>query len=364
MKKYISFLIKPASSLCNMRCRYCFYYDVSDHRDVKSFGIMKKETMEALIDKALGLGDEFDISFHFQGGEPTVAGLSYFEDFVAYVQKKKTNQTIHYALQTNASLLNEKWGDFFYKHHFLIGVSLDGYHEIHNHFRKDHEYKDTYKTVMNSIQLLKNKGVDFNILTVLTNTLAKHPQKLFSFYKKNNLKFIQFIPCIPGLGEEKNEYSLSPKLFASFYKTFFDLWEKELYQGNYISVSLFDNVISLFERGMAHQCGLLGKCSPHFVVESQGDIYPCDFYVLDKYSCGNIVRDDLMDIINSEKMSAFLSEERRPCQSCETCPFERMCHKNCKRLNIAYYDDHYCGYRDFLEYAYNDIVYISHRMKG
>ena len=71
-----------------------------------------------------------------------------------------------------------------------------------------------------------------------------------------------------------------------------------------------------------------------------------------------------MDIINSEKMSAFLSEERRPCQSCETCPFERMCHKNCKRLNIAYYDDHYCGYRDFLEYAYNDIVYISHRMKG
>lgn len=363
MKKHVSFLIKPASSLCNMRCRYCFYYDVADHRNVRSFGIMKEETMKVLVDKALELGDDSDISFHFQGGEPTVAGLVFFEKFVSYVRQKKTNQTVHYALQTNATLLDEKWIDFFYKNKFLIGVSLDGYQEMHNYFRKDCQNKDTYKTVMNSIKLLREKNVDFNILTVLTNTLARHPQKLFSFYKNNGLKFIQFIPCIPGLEEEKNDFSLTPRSFAGFYKSFFDLWKKELFLGNYISVSLFDNVISLYEKGIAHQCGILGNCSPHLVVESQGNIYPCDFYVLDKYCCGNIVNDNLIDIIYSKPMSVFFKEDKRYCESCNTCPFVRMCHKNCKRLNIAYYDEHYCGYREFLEYAYNDIVYISHRMK-
>ena len=147
MKKHVSFLIKPASSLCNMRCRYCFYYDVADHRNVRSFGIMKEETMKVLVDKALELGDDSDISFHFQGGEPTVAGLVFFEKFVSYVRQKKTNQTVHYALQTNATLLDEKWIDFFYKNRFLIGVSLDGYQEMHNYFRKDCQNKDTYKTV-------------------------------------------------------------------------------------------------------------------------------------------------------------------------------------------------------------------------
>ena len=108
--KYISLLIKPASSLCNMKCRYCFYYDVADHREIRSHGIMKEDTMKDLIDSVLGLDEEADITFAFQGGEPTIAGLSYFKNFIQYVNENKAKQIIHYALQTNATLLKRRLG--------------------------------------------------------------------------------------------------------------------------------------------------------------------------------------------------------------------------------------------------------------
>lgn len=361
--KYISFLIKPASSLCNMHCRYCFYYDVSEHRKIKSYGIMSEEVMHALIDRSLALSEDATITYAFQGGEPTLAKISYFKQFVAYVNKHRKKHTIHYALQTNAILLNEEWADFFLENKFLIGISLDGYAELHDYFRIDKNHQNTFKKVMKSINLLKDKGVEFNILSVLNSTLAKHPQKLFSFYLKNDLKYVQLIPCIPGLDEENNPYSLSPKQFSSFYKKYFDLWLEELKKGNYMSVTLFDNIIPMFIGRLPQQCGMLGKCAPQFVIESNGDVFPCDFYVLDEYQCGNIINDDLSALAQKEVLIKFLQEERRNCKACDDCPFISICHRNCKRLNLAYYNEHYCGYREFLEYAYMDMQKIANYLK-
>lgn len=361
--KYISFLIKPASSLCNMRCRYCFYYDVADHREVRSYGIMQEDTMHALIDRALGLDDEADITFAFQGGEPTIAGLSYFENFISYVNSNRKNQVIHYALQTNGTLLNEEWADFFHQHHFLIGLSLDGYVELHDYMRKDALYEGTYKKVMKSIEILKQKKVDFNVLTVLSSYVSAHPQKLFTFYQKHDLKYIQFIPCLAGLDEKESEFSLRPKQFASFYKVFFDLWYKEYMKGNYISVTLFDNIIPMFVGYPPQQCGMLGHCAPQLVVESNGDIYPCDFYVLDQYCCGNIKEHTLYELVGCETMKKFLKEPRRSCESCKECAYEQICHRNCKRLNSAYYDDTYCGYKELLEYAGERMMKIAQQLR-
>lgn len=349
--KHISFLIKPASSLCNMRCRYCFYADVSDHRQVKSHGVMQADTMHALIDRALGLGEDAEVTFAFQGGEPTVAGLDFFRAFTDYVEQHRINHTIHYALQTNCYLLDEEWAEFFHRHNFLVGVSLDGYRDLHNWLRPDASQRGTYDRVMRAIELLRAAEVDFNVLTVLTAQLAKHPQKLYKYYRQHHLDYVQLIPCLPGLDDEDDEFSLTPEAFASFYKAFFRLWTEDFRRGRYMSVTLFDNVIPLFRGYPPQQCGMLGRCAPQFVVESNGDVYPCDFYVLDQYRCGNVVSDSLEDMATCDAVKSFLAEPRRDCSQCATCPFERICHKNCKRLNIAYYREDYCGYRDFLEYA-------------
>ena len=80
--KHITIMIKPASSLCDMGCTYCFYYDVAASRHVASMGIMARETAEAIIRNVytdLTAGDS--ITFAFQGGEPGLAGLDFFVYF-------------------------------------------------------------------------------------------------------------------------------------------------------------------------------------------------------------------------------------------------------------------------------------------
>lgn len=174
--KYFSLLIKPASSTCNLRCSYCFYADVANSREQTNYGIMNEETMEHLIDATLNhFNEDVTITFAFQGGEPTCAGLEYFKKFVAYVNtQKKDYHYFHYAIQTNATLLSEEWMPFLYEHQFLVGVSLDGYIKNHNKCRKDANSKDTYMTIMNNISLLRKYNIEFNILTVLTSELSKH----------------------------------------------------------------------------------------------------------------------------------------------------------------------------------------------
>lgn len=315
--------------------------------------------MDALIDRALGLGDDARISFAFQGGEPTLAGLGFFRSFVARVEARRSHQQVSYAIQTNGYAVDDAWAEFFRAHRFLVGVSVDGYRDLHDWLRPDARGAGTFKRVMRAIDVLRAHGVEFNVLTVLTSQLARHPQRLYRFYRDHDLDYVQLIPCLPGLDDDADEFSLTPEAFASFYKAFFRLWLDEYRSGRYRSVTLFDNLIPLFAGIAPQQCGMLGRCAPQFVVESSGDVYPCDFYVLDRYRCGNIKTDSLEELATCDAVRAFLAEPRRSCSACAGCPFEGICHRNCKRLNIAYYREDYCGYRDFLEEAAPQMAAIA-----
>ena len=201
---------------------------------------------------------------------------------------------------------------------------------------------------MGGVRLLRETGVDVNVLSVLTSQMAAHPQRVFSFIKREGITHIQFIPCLPGLDDEHDAFSLAPREFSSFYRRLFDLWWRELGAGNYVSIWLFENIMQMALGQFPSQCGMLGRCAPQFVVEGDGSVYPCDFYALDEHRVGDIRNDDLEAMATCEAMHAFLREPRRACSQCADCPFEGMCHRNCKRLNIAYYDEGYCGLREFL----------------
>lgn len=346
-----------------MRCRYCFYADVAEHRETANHGIMDAATIQAVVDRAFALGPDAEVTFAFQGGEPTCAGLDFFRSFCAYVDAHRAQQTVHLAIQTNGYVIDDTWATFLAQHGFLVGVSIDGYPEMHDWLRPDARGAGTMDRVLDAVAALRRAGADFNILTVLTDQLARHPQKLYRFYRQHKFDFVQLIPCLPGLDEASDEYSLEPESFASFYKTFFRLWLEDFKRGERMSVTLFDNVIPLFAGMYPQQCGMLGACAPQFVVEGNGDVYPCDFYVLDRFRLGNIRTDSLEAMATCDALRAFLDEPRRACSMCATCPFERICHKNCKRLNTCYYREDYCGYRDFLEYAAPDMIAIARTLR-
>lgn len=362
--KQISLLIKPASSLCNMHCAYCFYEDVSANREKSSMGIMNEETMKALIDKTLALDVE-QVNYCFQGGEPTVAGIAYFKRFISYVNETKQNKTITYAIQTNGLALDDEWIDLFKTHTFLVGVSLDGMLSNHNRVRKDRRAKGTFQTIVRNIKKLEKAHIQYNILTVLTHELAKKPKELFQFYLEHQFNYIQLIPCLPTLEghEMMDRFSLTPHDFANFYKIFFDEWYQLYLKGKYISITLFDNIIPMYLNIPPEQCGMLGRCHMQLVVEGNGNVYPCDFYVLDEYCCGNINTDSIQEIMSHQRATLFLNTKRELCQLCATCPFYKICYGNCRRLSVCYYDEHYCGYQAFLTYSHDKMLKVASSLR-
>lgn len=213
--RQFSMLIKPASSLCNMRCRYCFYHDVASHREAYSHGVMKERTAQAVIDRAfehVGAGPA-EITFGFQGGEPAVAGLDFFRAFTAYVREKQpAGVRVRYALQTNGTLLTDEWAAFLSEHDFLVGVSLDGSREVHDFLRLDKDGRGTYAAVTRGIRRLDAHGAAYNILAVVTRQMARHPRQVYAALTRAGYRYLQFIPCLRPLeGGDRQPFDLTPR---------------------------------------------------------------------------------------------------------------------------------------------------------
>ena len=348
--KFVTLLIKPASSICNMHCKYCFYHDVAGQREVMNKGIMKEEVMEALILNAFNsFSDEAVITFAFQGGEPTCAGLAFFKKFVAFCEEHKGNHFVTYSLQTNGYLIDDEWAKFFQQHDFMIGLSLDGFRENHNALRVGKDGSDSYSRVMKALKCLRRYQIKHNILMVLTSQLANYPEKLYAFIKKQKMEYVQLTPCLPDIHYVEEDYALKPREFFEFYDVFFNLWYEDYLKGNKLSISLFDNLIPMFIGIPPGQCGYLGKCTRQIVIEGNGDIYPCDFYAMDAYKVGNVTQDNFLDLVMCETYTKFLSEPKRKCNLCINCKYKGICNGQCKRLNVCYYEEDYCGYQEFIK---------------
>lgn len=358
-----STLIKPASSLCNLHCAYCFYEDESAVRSTPSYGIMTDECAKKLIDRAYEFTNNGNVSFAFQGGEPTVAGIDFFESFIAYANEKKPQRVrLSFSIQTNGILLDERWCELFAKNNFLVGLSLDGPEEINDFCRKDKAGEGSYKRIMNAARLLKRHNVEFNILTVLTKQAARHPRQLWNFYERNSFDYIQIIPGLAPLEDinSTHPFTLTPKDYAEFLKSFFLIWSEELAKGNYISMRLFDNLVRMAMGERPEMCGMLGACSAQFVAEANGDIFPCDFYALDEYKLGNIFENSFRELAEGEKVKEFLFKGFQKPSMCGKCKFFGICRGGCRRYRDFYsLTKDFCPYADFLEFAHIRIANIA-----
>lgn len=328
----LNLLIKPASSGCNLKCVYCFYYDIADNRVIKNYGIMNDTTLENMVRKAFEEVD-YQVNFMFQGGEPTLAGIDFFKRFHNLVEKynvKKINTT--FALQTNGTLLNKKWTGLFKEHNYLIGVSVDGNRDTHNAFRIDKSGNGTFAKVKESINLLKKEKIDFNILTVVNKLTAENGKLIYNFFKNNGYRYFQFIPCLDELySKEKKEYTLTDVDYGNFLNDTFELWYEDIMNGRFTSVRYFDNMVKIILGEQPEACDMVGHCNINAIVESDGSIYPCDFYVLDEYKIGNINDSSFTEILNSEKENQFLSSSLVVNEKCKKCSYFKLCRGGCRR---------------------------------
>lgn len=334
MKNNIGLMIKPASSLCNLRCKYCFYADVSQHREIECAGIMGEQVMCATVDRALQYAEGGAVSFAFQGGEPTMAGLEYFKRFAEYADaRNELKSPISYCIQTNATLLDDAFCDFLHKRGFLVGVSLDGDAQTHNANRVSADGKGSYNKVMRGIELLKKHRVEFNILTVATKLTARHANRIYDFFMKNGFTYMQFITCLEPLGAPpfSSPYAMNNEEYLAFNKALFLLYIRDLRAGKQVSIRHYDNLLMMLQGQPPELCGISGKCSGQLVVESAGECYPCDFYCDDEHRMGNILTDSLEDMALSRVMREFTEQSLTLPEQCKSCEVYALCRNGCTR---------------------------------
>ena len=363
----LTLMLKPASSLCNLNCSYCFYKDVASNRQQASYGFMSTDTLHNILNKAFSYTTDF-IAIAFQGGEPTLIGLDFFETVTTLVQKYNiTGLPVHYSIQTNGYKLNKVWASFFKKHNFLVGLSLDGNYETHNNYRIDIHKKGTLKEILKTVELFQEYHVDFNILTVVTDDIVTSIQEIYAFYKHNNFEYLQFIPCIsPYKTEEKTEY-LSPLSYGKFLCDLFDLWFNDILNGRFVSIRQFENYLMLLKGYKPESCDMTGHCNLQYIIEANGNVYPCDFYVLDEYLLGNINTNNFQDLRTSPNAYQFLKDGETQHSACSSCQYQFLCRGGCRRYKMRSNSENphfFCkSFILFFDYALPRLQHLSTLIK-
>ena len=329
----INLLIKPVSSACNMRCAYCFYRDVADHRERASYGIMSRQVTEEMIKNVFQYADSA-VSFTFQGGEPTLAGTAFFEEFHSLVERYNLgNLSVSYSLQTNGLDIPEPMAALFARYRYLLGVSLDGMDKLHDTFRRDLADRPTAQRVNETLKLLDRYGVDYNILCVITREVAEKGEAVYKYFRERKLRYLQFIPYVPEFGEEgeAKAFALDNKRYAGFLSTVFRFYSRDYFRGEYVSIRQFDNFVRIAAGQPPECCGMGGRCFANLVVESDGSVYPCDFYVLDPWRMGDITRDPILELLQSAAAEAFVKTSFVIEEDCKRCSWLPICRGGCRR---------------------------------
>lgn len=370
-KALTSVLVKPAGPDCNLHCSYCFYLRkaalFSEHLQHR----MSDEVQEELIRQVMQQGGS-QVSIAWQGGEPTLMGLSFYERAIALERKYGRNQVVGNALQTNGLLLNRDWARFLRKYDWLVGISLDGPAHIHDHYRLDRGGAGTHHRVEENALMLLEEGVAVNVLCCLTDYSVQFPDELYNYYKKLGFTWMQFIPVVetdPLDPSRAASYSVTAADYGCFLCRIYDLWAADFRNGEpTTSVRHFESVFYAYVGMEPPECTMMKTCGPYLVVEHNGNVYSCDFFVEPKWKLGNVMTGRLSSMLNSKQQETFASAKALLPGECRRCPWLTKCYGGCTKDRIKDPADQrkprFCNaYRMFFAHADGSLTLLAERWK-
>ncbi|MBG0776733.1 MAG: anaerobic sulfatase maturase [Desulfovibrionaceae bacterium] len=362
-------LVKPAGPDCNLRCSYCFYL-----RKGELFGRgahrMDEETLAILTRRSLERAHGA-FSFIWQGGEPTLMGLPFFEKAMGLQRHYGDGLRISNALQTNATLVDADWAVFFKANDFLVGVSLDGDEHVHDHHRVDTAGRGTWRTVSANARLLLGAGVAANAVACVSAYSAPYAAETYAFLKETGFDHMQFIPVVePDGNGGVTDFSVSPEAYGEFLCTLFDAWRADFKDGRpSTSIRLFDTLFFTLLGHPAPECDARGTCGLYLAVEHTGDVYPCDFFIEPAHHLGNIREHHLHDLFNSRRQRLFGGAKAQLTPTCKACRWLPLCGGGClkdRRNNPAGFKmSYFCtSMTRFLPHAVPTLKGLASRWRG
>jgi uncharacterized protein len=334
-------MAKPAGSRCNLSCDYCFFqkkkylYPKSDFR-------MSDKVMESYIRQTIEAQNVPEITIAWQGGEPTLMGLDFFQRANEVIKKyRKAGTQIEQTLQTNGVLIDAEWCKFLAENNFLVGLSIDGLKSLHDSYRKDKAGQSVFDKVVQSARLMQNHNVEFNVLCTINAVNSQYPLEVYRFFR-DELKapYIQFIPIVERDNQTGNqqgnritERSVNPGQYGKFLNEIFDEWIRN--DVGKMFVLFFDGVLASYVRGYSSLCVLSPKCGESVALEHNGDLYSCDHFVEPRYLLGNITKMSLHELVYSEKQRSFGNFKQNLLPNyCTKCEFLFTCFGECPKNRV------------------------------
>ncbi|MCG3196525.1 MAG: anaerobic sulfatase maturase [Candidatus Omnitrophica bacterium] len=382
LKPLSSLLIKPTGADCNIDCKYCFYLDRAGtprpgFDSEKGMGRqmgrrMSEEVQESLIRQAMR-GGSSQISFGWQGGEPTLMGVEFFRRAVSLQRQYGTNgQIVGNGLQTNGLLMDEEWCDFLRETHWLVGLSIDGPAHVHDHYRVTRNGQPTYEKVRAAALLMRAKNVEYNALSVVNSYSVRFAKDIYNHHKDLGIRFMQFIPCVerdPNDPTKAAEFSVSAEDYGKFLCEIFDCWKGDFRSGKpTVSVRYFDSIFHTYVNVPPPECTLLSECGNYVVVEYNGDVFSCDFFVEGEWRLGNVLNDSLIHLLNSPRQKEFGEMKADMPQECYSCDYLAHCHGGCTKDRLRDPADggsnHFCkSFLRFFRHADPDLKRLAEEWK-
>ncbi len=364
----IGVMWKTVSEACNLACEYCYYSHCGGQP--KEILRIEPRVLESFIRDYMNLSDG-SASFAWQGGEPLLAGLSFFEEVVALqAQYAPPGTSIGNAVQTNGTLITEEWARFFLQYNFLVGVSIDGPKSIHDARRVTHSGVGSFDRVMRGVAHLNRYQVEYNVLTVIHPGNVRRVRELMDFYRDNDFRWVQFIPSMAFSAQEVQQsgsYEITPDEYGDFLCEAFEYWYDEEYPR--FSIRMFDSVLSLYMNRDPGFCVLSKTCGQTLVLEQNGDAYPCDFFMGADWRLGNVGEQSIAELLASPAMRRFATLKPTLPVACQSCQWKSVCHGGCPR-NRVYGEggevapDYFCAaYKRFYSYAEERMQRLALRLR-
>lgn len=346
-------MTKPIGPICNLDCKYCFYLEKEKlYPDTRKWA-MPDDVLEAYISQYIESQPTSQISFAWQGGEPTLLGVRYFRRVVELQRKYANGRHIDNAFQTNGTLLDDEWCEFFAQNKFLIGLSVDGPAEMHDAYRVDKQQKPTFPDVLRGLEFLKKHKCDFNTLTVVNRVNSQKPVEVYRFLKEIGSGYIQFIPLVerlpqtrlkvlgmdlaepPVVGDEDEQvpvtsWSVRSKDYGEFLCDIFDDWVRRDVGKTFVQI--FDVALGNWAGMGSSLCVFAEKCGRALAMEHNGDLYACDHYVYPRYNLGNIMNVSLGAMADSAEMKKFGDDKSDTLPNyCKKCEVRFACNGECPK---------------------------------
>lgn len=348
-------MTKPMGSKCNLDCSYCFYLEKERLYPGSDGFRMKPEVLEAYVRDYIAAQPGETVSFAWQGGEPTLAGLDFFRRAVALQRQHAADHRIENALQTNGTLLDDSWCEFLRENHFLVGISIDGPAHLHDAYRVDKAGRPSFAQVAAAIELLKKHGVEFNTLTTVHRRNSRQPLEVYRFLRSIGSGYLQFIPIVErnaadvaaeasglwlapppdheeaaALDTQVTEWSVRPADYGNFLCAIFDEWVQR--DVGRVFVQQFDAALANWVGQPAGVCVYSENCGRALAIEHNGDIYSCDHYVYPRYKLGNLLNEPLAAIVDSPRQRDFGQAKSATLpRYCRECPVRFACHGECPK---------------------------------